>query len=64
MLILGGILAVYVGLDAMQDRIREERQNQDEKLEKAQAEIERVKAESQQYREEIEKLKERMNDPS
>jgi len=64
MLILGGILAIYVGLDAMQDRIREERQNQDEKLEKAQAEIERVKAESQQYREEIEKLKERMNDPS
>ncbi len=64
MLILGGILAIYVGLDAMQDRIREERQNQDEKLEKAQAEIERVKAESQQYREEIEKLKEQMNDPS
>lgn len=64
MLILGGILAIYVGLDAMQDRIREERQNQDEKLEKAQAEIERMKAESQQYREEIEKLKEQMNDPS
>lgn len=64
MLILGGILAIYVGLDAMQDRMREERQNQDEKLEKAQAEIERMKAESQQYREEIEKLKGQMNDPS
>jgi arginine exporter protein ArgO len=26
MLILGGVLAVYVGLDAIQDRMREERQ--------------------------------------
>ncbi len=34
MLILGGILAVYVGLDAMQDKMREERQKQDEKLDK------------------------------
>jgi predicted tellurium resistance membrane protein TerC len=42
-LILGGILAIYVGLDAMQDRMREDRQKQDEKLEKAQEEIERVK---------------------
>lgn len=57
MLILGGILAVYVGLDAMQDKVREERQNQDEKLAKAHEEIEQVKALSEQYREEIEKLK-------
>jgi predicted tellurium resistance membrane protein TerC len=63
-LILGGILAIYVGLDAMQDRMREDRQKQDEKLEKAQEEIERVKAESQQYREEIEKLKEQTKTPS
>ena len=63
-LILGGILAIYVGLDAMQDRRREEQQNQDEKLEKAQEEIERVKAESQKYREEIDKLKEQTKDPS
>jgi predicted RNA-binding protein len=58
LLILGGVLAVYVGLDAMQDRIREDRQKQDEKLEKAREEIERIKALSEQYREEIEKLKE------
>jgi predicted membrane protein len=63
-LILGGILAIYVGLDAMQDKIREERQNQDEKLEKAQEEIERVKAQSQQYLEEIEKLREQKKNPS
>jgi len=63
-LILGGILAIYVGLDAMQDKRREEQQNRDEKLEKAQEEIERVKAKSQQYREEIEKLKEQTKNPS
>jgi hypothetical protein len=58
LLILGGILAVYVGMDAMQDKMREERQKQEEKLEKAHEEIEKVKAQSEQYREEIEKLKE------
>jgi small neutral amino acid transporter SnatA (MarC family) len=58
MLILGGILAVYIGLDAMQERMREERQRQEEKLEKTREEIEEVKARSEQYREEIEKLKE------
>ncbi len=57
LLILGGILAVYVGLDAMQDKAREERQKQDEKLTKAREEIEQVKALSEQYREEIERLK-------
>jgi small neutral amino acid transporter SnatA (MarC family) len=58
LLILGGILAVYVGMDAMQDKMREERQKQEEKLEKAREEIEKVKAQSDQYREEIERLKE------
>jgi predicted RNA-binding protein len=64
MLILGGILAIYVGVDAMQDRAREERQKQDEKLEQARQEIERVKAQSEQYREELEKLKEQSKSPS
>jgi hypothetical protein len=63
-LILGGILAIYVGLDAIQDRMREERQKQDEKLEQAREEIERVKAQSEQYREELEKLKEQTKSPS
>ncbi len=57
MLILGGVLAVYVGLDAMQDKAREERHQQDESLAKAREEIEQVKAVSEQYREEIERLK-------
>ncbi len=61
MLILAGILAVYVGLDAMEDRMREERQKQEEKLNKTREEIERVKAQAEQYREEIEKLKEQAN---
>ena len=58
MLILGGILAVYVGLDAMQERMREERQKQEEKLDKTREEIEQVKVQAEQSREEIEKLKE------
>jgi F0F1-type ATP synthase membrane subunit b/b' len=64
LLILGGILAIYVGVDAMQDKMREERQKQDEKLEEARAEIERVKDQSEQYREELEKLKEQAKSPS
>jgi len=57
-LILGGILAVYIGLDEIQDKLREERQKQEESLAKAREEIEMVKAQAEQYREEIEKLKE------
>jgi hypothetical protein len=58
MMVLGGVLAVYVGLDAMQDRMKEERQKQEEKLDKTREEIEQVRAQAEQYREEIEKLKE------
>ena len=58
MLIMGGILAIYVGLDAIQDRAREERHKQEEKMHKTQDEIEQVKAQAEQYRKEIEKLKE------
>lgn len=56
-LLLGGALAVYVGIDEMQDKIREERQRQNDKLEKAKEEIELVKAEAEHYKEELEKLK-------
>ena len=31
LLILGGILAIYVGIDDMQDRLKDERQKQEEK---------------------------------
>jgi ABC-type multidrug transport system fused ATPase/permease subunit len=57
-LILGGILAAYIGLDEIQDKLREERQRQEEGLAKAREEIEMVRAQAEQYREELEKLKE------
>ena len=60
-LLLGGALAVYVGIDEIQDKIREERQRQNEKLEKAKEEIELVKAQAERYKEELEKLKDIKN---
>jgi cell division protein FtsB len=60
-LLLGSALAVYVGIDEMQDKIREERQRQDEKLEKAKEEIEHVKAEAERYKKELDKLKDGKN---
>jgi hypothetical protein len=55
--LLGGALAVYVGIDEMQDKIREDRHRQEEKLEKAKAEVELAKAEAERYKEELDKLK-------
>lgn len=60
-LLLGGLLAVYVGLDEIQDKIREERQRQDEEIEKAREEMASAKAEAERYREELNKLKEPQN---
>lgn len=57
-MLLGGILAVYVGFDDIQDKIREERQKQEAKLDKAREEIEIVRAKAEQYKEELERLKE------
>jgi len=56
-LLLGGALAIYVGLDELQEKIREERQRQEEKLEKAQEEIGSVKAQAERYKEELDRLK-------
>jgi predicted Holliday junction resolvase-like endonuclease len=58
LLLIGGILAVYVGIDDIQDKLREERQKQEEDLKKAREEIEMMKAKAEQYREELDKLKE------
>ena len=58
LMILGGVLAVYVGLDAMQDSMREEKLKQEEKLQKTREEIEQVRAQAEHYRAEIDKLKE------
>jgi len=57
-LFLGGALAVYVGIDEMQEKNREERQRQEEKLAKAQEEIETIRAQAESYKEELKKLKE------
>jgi small neutral amino acid transporter SnatA (MarC family) len=57
-LILGGILAVYIGFDDIQDKLNRERQKQEEELARAREEIEAVKAQTDQYREELERLKE------
>lgn len=57
-MLLGGILAVYVGVDDIQEKLHEERQRQEESLEKAREEIETVKAKAEQYKEELDKLKE------
>jgi len=57
-MILGGVLAVYVGLDDMQDRMREEKLKQEERLQKTREEIEQVRAQAEHYRAEIDKLKE------
>jgi hypothetical protein len=57
-MLLGGILAIYVGFDDIQDKMREERQRQDAKLDKAREEIEVVRAKAEQYKEELERLKE------
>lgn len=57
-MLLGGALAVYVGIDEMQEKNREERHRQEEKLVNAQKEIETIKAQAESYKEELEKLKE------
>lgn len=57
-LFLGGALAVYVGIDEMQEKNREERHRQEEKLANAEKEIETIKAEAESYKEELKKLKE------
>jgi arginine exporter protein ArgO len=58
LMILGGILAIYVGFDAMQDKMREEKLKQEEALKKTREEMEQVKAQAEHYREEIDRLKE------
>jgi cell shape-determining protein MreC len=57
-MLLSGILAIYVGFDDIQDKMREERRLQDAKLDQAREEIEIVRAKAEQYKEELERLKE------
>jgi cell shape-determining protein MreC len=60
LLILGGILAVYVGLDSVEDQAREERKKQEDKLQKTRDEMEQIKVQAEQYREELDRLKENL----
>lgn len=57
-MLLGGALAVYVGIDEMQEKNREERKRQEEKLEMAHKEIEAMKEQAERYKEELNRLKE------
>jgi len=58
-LLLGGALAVYVGIDEMQEKVNEDKLSQEEKLEKVRQEAELAKAEAEKYKEELSKLKEK-----
>jgi hypothetical protein len=57
-LVLGGVLALYVGYDDLQEKLKEEKQKQDEKLEQAREEIEMIRAKAELYKEELDRLKE------
>lgn len=60
LLILGGILAVYIGMDSMQDKEREDKKKQEEKLQKTRDEMDQIRLQAEQYREELDRLKETM----
>ncbi|MFA4916814.1 MAG: hypothetical protein WC560_09105 [Syntrophales bacterium] len=58
-LLLGGTLALYIGYDELRENIREDKNEQEEKLKKAQEEMEEIKNRAELYREELERLKEK-----
>jgi len=57
--LLGGILAVYVGVDDYQEKIREEKERQKGELDKAREEIELLKTITETNREELNRLREK-----
>ena len=56
-LLLGGALAVYVGVDELKDKIREEREKEKEELNKTKEELEKTRAEAEKMKEELERMK-------
>ncbi len=58
LLLLGGVIAIYIGFEEIQSKLREEREKQEEELAKAKEEIELIKARAELYREELERMKE------
>jgi len=57
-LLLGGALAVYVGIDEVKEKMREEKEKEKEELNKTREELEKARAEAERMREELEKMKE------
>jgi hypothetical protein len=47
-MLLGGILAIYIGFDDIQDKMREEQRLQNAKLDQAREEMEIVRAKAEQ----------------
>jgi hypothetical protein len=62
-LLLGGGLAVYIGIDELKDKLQEKREKESEQkateTEKAKEELEKIKSQAAEYKEELEKLKEK-----
>jgi len=58
LLLIGGVLALYVGYDDFQEKLKEEKQKQEDKLEQAREEIEEIRARAELYREELDRLRE------
>jgi hypothetical protein len=56
-LLLGGALAVYVGMDELKTKINEEREKEKEELSKTREALEKAKAEADKMREELDKIK-------
>ena len=54
-LLIGGVLAVFVGLDEFKKKFREEQQQDKDELLQAREELERTRAEADKYREELER---------
>lgn len=67
-LLLGGALAIYIGLDEIKDQMREkkekskEQEDRSNELDQAKEELEKAKAEAEKYRAELEKVKEEGED--
>lgn len=57
MILLGGILAVYVGIDDLQEKARDERERQASELERAREEIEQVRTQTELCRQELDRLR-------
>jgi hypothetical protein len=62
-LLIGGVLAIFVGLDELKEKMRVERGKEKEELLQAREELERTKAEADKYREELERMKTGDSDP-